>query len=318
MKNTLLFLLALLAANIRAHAQEAPPTYHSMILGADSLLARQQYLAAARMYSGAFKIFGWKGYATDRYKAAQSWAMAGVADSAFFNLERLATKANYKDFKSLEQDTAFASLRSDARWPALANLVKKNSGIEEATYDAALFALIDSLTREDQKWRERSRELKNNGHADSLQLAHAIEMMRRADSLSHLALVSIIDQYGFPGYDKLGVEGTHYFWLLMQHQDAHPDFQERVLKMMEIAVGQNKASGSDYAYLLDRVMVNTGKPQVYGTQMTLNATETSFEPKQCIEPENLDKRRAKVGLGTMASYIEIMNQTYHGALKKKN
>lgn len=186
------------------------------------------------------------------------------------------------------------------------------------TFDAELFQLIDSLAREDQKWREVSLTLKNSGNADSTQLAQAYEMMRRTDSLNHLVLVKIVDQYGFPDSDKLGMEGTKYFWLLVQHQNGQPDFQERVLKMMEIAVRQNKASGKDYAYLLDRVLRNTGKLQVYGTQMILNPAGTSFEPSPCIDPEHLNERRASVGLGTIEAYIEIMNQVYSGQLKKKN
>ena len=134
-----------------------------------------------------------------------------------------------------------------------------------ATFDTALLRLIDSLASEDQKWREVSRELKNSGKVDSLQVAQAYEMMYRADSLNYLALVKIVERHGFPDSDKLGTEGTRNFWLLVQHQDKHPDFQERVLKMMEIAVGRNKASGKDYGYLLDRVLVNAGKLQVYGT-----------------------------------------------------
>lgn len=187
-----------------------------------------------------------------------------------------------------------------------------------ATFDTALLRLIDSLASEDQKWREVSRELKNSGKVDSLQVAQAYEMMYRADSLNYLALVKIVERHGFPDSDKLGTEGTRNFWLLVQHQDKHPDFQERVLKMMEIAVGRNKASGKDYAYLLDRVLVNAGKLQVYGTQMTLNPARTSFEPKPCIEPEHLDERRASVGLETMEKYIEIMNHVYAGQLKGKN
>ena len=201
---------------------------------------------------------------------------------------------------------------------AISNTALTQAADSLATFNTELFQLIDSLAREDQRWRHVSRELKNSGKADSMQLSQAYEMMRRTDSLNHLILIKIVDQHGFPDSDKVGTEGTHIFWLLMQHQDAHPDFQERVLKMMEVAVRQNKASGKDYAYLLDRVLVNTEKPQVYGTQMTLNSTETSFEPKPCIDPEHLDERRASVGLGTMAWYIEVMNQTFSGQLKGKN
>ena len=318
MKNAFLITISLLVAHAFAYAQETPAIYHDLVQSADSLLAQKQYLPAAQKYSAAFKSFGWKGYSSHRYDAARSWAFAGVADSAFFNLERLTAKANFSDFKALEQEPAFAALRSDARWPELIKQAKKNSGIDEATFNRNLFEWIDSLAREDQKWRHLSRELRNSGNPDSAKLAEAYDMMRRTDSLNHLALIDIVNRYGFPDYDQLGVEGTHNFWLLMQHQDQHPDFQEAVLKRMEIAVGQHKADGKDYAYLLDRVMVNTGKQQVYGTQMSLNAEGTSFEPKPCIDPDNLDKRRASVGLGTIAAYIEIMNQNFRGSLKSKN
>ena len=317
MKKPILITITLLVSCTLAHAQEPPATYHDLVKAADSLLAQNQYLPAAQKYSAAFKSFGWRGYTTHRYDAARSWALAGVADSAFFNLEHITSKANFSDFKTLEREPAFASLHADARWPELVKLAKKNSGIDEATFNRSLFQWIDSLAREDQKWRQLSRELRNS-HADSVKQAEALEMMRRTDSLNHLALTDIVERHGFPDYDQLGAEGTHNFWLLMQHQDQHPDFQQRVLKMMETAVGQNKADGKDYAYLLDRVMVNTGEQQVYGTQMSLNAEGTSFEPKSCVDPENLDKRRASVGLGTMASYIEIMNQNYRGSLKSKN
>ncbi len=318
MKNRFYNLLVLLAATTVLHAQETPSRYQMLVLEADSLMAQQQYLPAAHKYSAAFESFGWKGYTSHRYDAARCWAMADVPDSAFFNLDRIVAKAGFKDFGTLQQDTAFVSLRSDSRWTELVKMTKKNSGIDEATFDPVLFALIDSLAREDQKWRQAAMDIQNSGHVDSVQLARAFESMRWTDSMDYFVLLKIIDEHGFPDYDKVGVDGTHYFWLLMQHQDRHPDFQERVLQMMEVAVGQKKASGSDYAYLLDRVMINTGKLQVYGTQMTLNADSTSFEPKPCIEPENLDKRRESVGLGTIERYIYTMNHVYHGSLKSKN
>lgn len=141
-------------------------------------------------------------------------------------------------------------------------------------------------------------------------------MIDRTDSLNYLALTAIVAEHGFPGYDKLSKDGSHTFWLLIQHQDKHPDFQEKVLDMMEVAVQENKAPGRDYAYLLDRVLINTGRPQVYGTQMRVNQAGTSFEPKPCVEPERLDERRASVGLGTIAGYIEVMNQTYSGEIRR--
>jgi hypothetical protein len=318
MKTTFLITLIFVTLQGTLAAQQASAAYQQFSQQADSLMAQNQYLPAARKYSEAFASFGWKGYVTQRYNAARCWALAGFVDSAFFQLDRIASKANYSDFKALETEVAFETLRTDGRWPDLVKQVKKNSGVNEATFDSALYRLIDSLSKEDQKWRHASRELNNSKPVDSVRLAEAYRNMMLADSLNHLALVVIVEKHGFPDADLLGSEGTHLFWLLMQHQDAHPDFQQQVLALMEKAVQQGKASGQDYAYLLDRVSLNMGKLQVYGTQMNLNADGSSFEPRPCIDPEHLDERRASVGLGTIAQYIEVMNQAYSGQLKRKN
>src|SRR3989442_15781992 len=76
-------------------AQSTPKEYDELIKQADTLYHSKNYKASALAYSSAFKILGWKGYLEDRYNAARAWAMAGDADSAFFNLERIVTKLIY-------------------------------------------------------------------------------------------------------------------------------------------------------------------------------------------------------------------------------
>ena len=70
----------------------------------------------------------------------------------------------------------------------------------------------------------------------------------------------------------------------MQHLDEHPNFQTSVLALMEKEVLNENASKANFAYLTDRVKVNTQQEQVYGTQMELNEDETSYQPKKCIDP----------------------------------
>ena len=194
---------------------------------------------------------------------------------------------------------------------AAAQTVEKTAVV----FDSKLVHLLDSLHDEDQRWRNLLTKIRN-GQADSSQLGEARKMMRETDSLSHFHLKKIIEERGFPNYDLVGEDGSHNFWLLMQHQDKYVFFQENVLDLMKIEVEKGKASGKDYAYLLDRVAVNSDKPQTFGTQMHLNADSSSYEPKPCLEPEKLNERRASVGLGTIENYIETMNQRYFGTLKK--
>ena len=86
---------------------------------------------------------------------------------------------------------------------------------------------------------------------------------------------------------------------------------------MKLEVNRNNASKTYYAYLIDRVKVNTGEKQIYGTQMQLNAESTSYEPKPTIKPKKLNERRRMVDLPPIEEYIETMNTRYIGTLKKQ-
>jgi len=63
---------------------------------------------------------------------------------------------------------------------------------------------------------------------------------------------------------------------------------------------RGKASPAHLAYLEDRVRVNAGQPQRYGTQFTVTGGE--FGPHPIEDPHRLDERRAEAGLEPFADY----------------
>jgi len=114
----------------------------------------------------------------------------------------------------------------------------------------------------------------------------------------------IFKTHGFVGYDLAGKEGSDAFWLIVQHSDHVPKFQLEVLEQMKIHVDKGNATPSCYAYLVDRVKINTGKEQVYGTQFNYNKRGQAF-PKNMSDTTGLDQRRISLGLSPM---IERMNE----------
>jgi hypothetical protein len=285
---------------------------------ADSLYKVRDYKNSAFTYSAAFKSFGWLGLIEDRYNAACSWALAGYADSAFYNLERVANKGLYYDPKRLSSDEDLKSLHTDQRWQPLIDQMTKNKEKAEAGLNMQLIRILDSMETEDQKWRNYS-TLLDNGQVpkDSIPMKEVIHRMILADSLNYPLLKNIFSKYGFPNYDIVGQNGSQNFWLLVQHQDNHPAFQDSVLTKMKEEVDHGKASAVNYAYLIDRVKVNTGQQQIYGTQMQMNSDTTSFIPKPVINPDHLNERRKSVGMPSEENYIDVMNNRYFGSLKKK-
>jgi hypothetical protein len=119
-------------------------------------------------------------------------------------------------------------------------------------------------------------------------------------------LKSQLDQGGWFTISKYGADADMAAWLLVQHADRDVAFQADVLRILEPFVATGETARISYAYLYDRVAVNSGRPQRYGTQGLCTAAGV-WQPREVEQPEKLDERRAAVGLGPEADYIAVFN-----------
>ena len=64
------------------------------------------------------------------------------------------------------------------------------------------------------------------------------------------------------------------------------------------------------------------KGQIYGSQIGRDQETGEYFVSPLIDPENVDKRRAEVGLGTISEYVAIWDMTWdvekHKERTKKN
>ncbi len=120
-------------------------------------------------------------------------------------------------------------------------------------------------------------------------------------------LKQIFDKFGFVGFDLAGEEGSLNFWLMVQHSDHNPEFQQEVLEKMKIQVDQQNADPSNYGLLVDRVNLNTGKPQIYGTQVDYNFDIAQAFPKNLADSANVNERRKSIGLEPIEDYLNQMS-----------
>jgi len=123
----------------------------------------------------------------------------------------------------------------------------------------------------------------------------------RVDVANTDRLQEIVDGHGWPGRSLVGKKGAHNAWLLAQHADHQLDFQRRALSLLAEAVSQGEATPADLAYLTDRVRSNEGREQLYGTQIA-EVRDGKVVPWPVEDPEQLDARRAAVGLQPFAEY----------------
>jgi len=118
------------------------------------------------------------------------------------------------------------------------------------------------------------------------------EIVEPVDQANTARLIQIVGEHGWPGHHLVGESAAHAAWLLAQH--APPGFQEECLPLLEDAVARGDASPRDLAYLMDRVLMHQGQPQIYGTQYLDRDGILTLWTVQ--DPAGLDELRASLGL----------------------
>jgi hypothetical protein len=121
-------------------------------------------------------------------------------------------------------------------------------------------------------------------------------------------LKHIIIQDGFPTIAMVGIEGVHAAFLLTQHADGDPAFQQRMLRVVAPRLRDGEITGNEYALLTDRVLRAQGKPQRYGTQF--EGIGENLKPSPIADEEHVDKRRRSLGLISLANYSCVIHAAY--------
>jgi hypothetical protein len=300
MKHTLLILAFLFKIQL-SNAQDVPKEYFDLVKIADSLYRIKDYKNSANKYSNAFKVNSWKGYSSDRYNAACSWALASVPDSAFFQLDRIATLMNYTNYNHITNDTDLNSLHTDIRWEKLIEKIKQNKEKEEVNYNQPLVAILDTIYIEDQKYRSQINDINKKYGWKSKEMNALWDIISEKDSINLIRVKQILDQYGWLGADVVSDQGNSTLFLVIQHSDQAT--QEKYLPMMREAVKNGKAKGSSLALLEDRVALGQWKRQIYGSQISRDPETQEYYISPLEDPDNVDKRRSEVGLGPLSEYV---------------
>lgn len=279
-------------------AAQPPKEYTDNIIEAEKYYDKKEYKRSAEYYSKAFTALGGKGYPDDRYNAACSWAQAGNADSAFHNLERIANK--YENLGHITTDRDLVSLYKDPRWDKVIAQVKANKDKAEEKLNKPLVAMLDTIHIEDQKYRKEIDEIEQKYGRDSKEMKEHWKIIGEKDSLNLIKVSAILDKYGWLGPDEVGNRGSQTLFLVIQHADIKT--QKKYLPGMREAVKQKKAMPSALALLEDRVALREGRKQIYGSQIG-RMEDGSYYISALEDPDNVDKRRAEMGLQPLADYV---------------
>ena len=190
-----------------------------------------------------------------------------------------------------------------------------------ANLDKQLVAILDTIYVNDQKYRGDTnyrKQVDDIGKKygwESKEAKDHLKLMKDQDSINLVKIKKILDEHGWHGSDIIGDQGNTTLFLVIQHSDL--ETQEKYLPMMREAVQKGNAKAQDLAFLKDRVALRKGERQIYGSQIGPDPETGEWTVAPLIDPDNVDKRRAEVGLGTLQDYISNFGMTWNVEEYKK-
>ena len=265
------------------------------------LYESKDYKKSAEKYMAAFNQLDGKAHAIDRYNAACSYALAKDSKLAFYHLFKLAIDSKYNNYEHISGDKDLNILYTDKRWKEFLDIVKSNKEGIDRDLDEPLIAILDSIYLEDQFYRRQIIEVeKKHGRYSEEMKAHW-KTIEKKDSLNLFKVEKILDERGWLGTDVIGEQGNSTLFLVIQHSKL--ETQVKYLPMMSEAVKSGNAKASRLALLKDRIALRQGNRQIYGSQIGRDKETGEYFVLPLIKPENVDQRRADVGLGSLSDYI---------------
>jgi hypothetical protein len=191
---------------------------------------------------------------------------------------------------------------------------------------AALACLAPVSTAQQSPWAERPGPVKNEElrrellrmldedqavRAPFLQGRQPTEAetraMRERDEADTKRLKEILDKYGFPGVDLVGINATRAFITMLLHSPSL-ELQKRALPHVERAARRRQIPPDDFAMLTDDVLANEGKPQLYGTNFKFVGGRVALDTTRDVA--HLDARRRRLGLAPIAVYARQLAELY--------
>jgi hypothetical protein len=311
----ILLTIVLILSTCNLVAQNYSKEYFSTADKADSLYRIGKYKASINFFNSAFAMQNGNGFYVHHYNAACTYALIGNKDSAFYQLEK-AINLGYKDYPHVLNDEDFNSIHQDPRWQKQIDALKAIYEKAEAKVNRPVMAQLDSIHEEDQTYRKQADAIQNKYGWESKEIKAHWKIIEHKDSINLIKVKAILDKYGWMDKEQVGSKGNSTLFLVIQHADFKT--QEHYLPMMRKAVEDGKAEASTLALLEDRVLRKNGKPQLYGSQIGMDMKTKTYYLQSTIDPDNLDKRRAKMGLQPITDYLAYWKIKWDVEQYKKN
>jgi hypothetical protein len=126
--------------------------------------------------------------------------------------------------------------------------------------------------------------------------------------LSNLASVEqIVEKCGMPSRAAAGEKGMSAIWLVIQHASAEK--RSQYFPQLLEASKKGDLERQDIALMQDRMLMDAGNPQLYGSQIMMNE-DGSYDLYELKDTATVDARRAVMGMGPLSEYVSYWDLTF--------
>ena len=270
---------------------------------ADSLKSQGLLMPALMKYGAGFAQIGSEEIS---YKIASTTALlwtTQMRDTSFYFLNYAVRKDS--TLKPL-YDPDFLSLIDDPRWEKIEDeQIRKyelgHGPIKNKPFAKELFRMIIR----DQGFMyagniERRKYMQNGGYFSTPAIFPILAMEEKNMKENERRLLELLDRYGWPTATEVTEYAAAGAALVINHSTY--EIRSKYFPMLEEAFKKGEAQPLRYAKMRDRLLVEEGKKQRYGTQIKLE--NMIREPHPIADPEYVDKRRAEIGLGPLSPYLK--------------
>ncbi|MDO1449773.1 hypothetical protein Q0590_26075 [Rhodocytophaga aerolata] len=129
------------------------------------------------------------------------------------------------------------------------------------------------------------------------------------DKENQQIVVSTIEKCGFPSVEKHGNRSVEAVFLVIQH--AGKSLREKYFPQIKKSADQGDLQWSLVALMEDRMLMDRGEKQKYGSQVQKKNGSDKWSLYPIEDPQNVNKRRAQVGLGPIEEYLKHFGIDYN-------
>lgn len=166
----------------------------------------------------------------------------------------------------------------------------------------SLVAILDTIWRTEQEPIQVRDSLGKVYGYESVEFQRQNEVYHQNHDINEKKILKILDTQGWPSKNIIGEQGNLTICNVLQHSDT--EIRKKYLPMMQKAVKEKELAPRLLARAEDRLATDRGDLQIYGGQIKYYPETKSFNVWPIIDPENVDQRRAEIGLEPIAEFLK--------------